>query len=88
MTDVNLMVYCGCGYRTKSLEEAVKHSESTNHSMVIQGTIIPDKKPVVVSASTPNKPSKPRKQVQPEQPELADLSAIDALRQKFSNGGK
>ncbi len=73
MTDVNLIAHCGCGYRSKSLEEAAKHSDSSNHRMTIQGTITPT---VSVDSKTPTPTVIPDAK-----------SKIDTLRKKF-NGGR
>ncbi len=72
---VALNVNCGCGYKTGSLEEAVKHSEAKLHRMTISGTIIPPPPANVVHKVTVV-----------EKPVSEDLSAIEQLRSKIGNG--
>ena len=72
---VALNVNCGCGYKTGSLEEAIKHSETRHHKMTISGTIIPVPLPSIPRSVTPK-----------EKPIPVDLSAIDELRAKIGNG--
>ncbi len=61
---------CGCGYRTRSLEEASKHSDRSGHKMSILGSVAPDDeilgaKPVTSSF---------------------DPSRIDEIRKKLNGG--
>lgn len=35
---------CGCGYRTKSVEEAERHSDKEDHTLTAGGTIEKDSK--------------------------------------------
>lgn len=42
MARVNIIHVCGCGYRSKSLEEATLHSDAKHHQMETHGTIVPD----------------------------------------------
>jgi len=39
MASVNVKYSCGCGYSTKKLEEAVKHSDKEHHSLTVLGEI-------------------------------------------------
>lgn len=44
MTKVNITYTCGCGFRTTVLEEAVKHSQATNHVLTVLGDIRPSQR--------------------------------------------
>ena len=52
MADVNIDYHCGCGYKTKRLEEAIKHSESSRHTLGVLGTVRTSKDAVVAGEST------------------------------------
>jgi len=39
MATVKVKFQCGCGYQTKNVEEAVKHSDEKHHSLTVLGTI-------------------------------------------------
>lgn len=39
MAKVDVNYTCGCGYTTKSLEEAVRHSEQEQHTLTVLGAI-------------------------------------------------
>lgn len=39
MASVKVQYTCGCGYSTKKLEEAVKHSDERKHTLTATGTI-------------------------------------------------
>jgi len=41
---VTLIISCGCGFKTTSLEEAEKHAKETKHILRIQGTVTPPMK--------------------------------------------
>jgi len=41
---VTLIISCGCGFKTTSLEEAEKHAKETKHVLRIQGTVTPPAK--------------------------------------------
>ena len=43
MANVHILANCGCGYKTKRLEEAVVHSDTTGHRMDIFGSVRSDK---------------------------------------------
>jgi len=38
---VTLVISCGCGFKTASLEEAEKHSKEMGHILRIQGAVTP-----------------------------------------------
>jgi len=38
---VTIVVSCGCGFKTTSLEEAEEHAKQTKHVLRIQGTVTP-----------------------------------------------
>ncbi len=38
---VNMIITCGCGFKTTSLEEAEKHAKESKHILRIQGTVTP-----------------------------------------------
>jgi len=38
---VTLIISCGCGFKTKSLEEAEEHAKQTKHILRIQGIVTP-----------------------------------------------
>lgn len=42
---VSLTVWCGCGHRALTIEEAVAHSEATGHSLDITGRVVGVRKP-------------------------------------------
>lgn len=44
MARIDVKYDCGCGYSTKSLEEAIKHAESQKHTLTALGTIKPENK--------------------------------------------
>lgn len=81
MASTVLDIHCGCGFKTHSLEAAVKHSDETHHVIVsFSGTIKPTvSKPAskIVSKASPVIPQ--------SHEESADygVSAIQALRVKF-----
>jgi len=39
MPEVKLNISCGCGFRTTTLEEAIKHSQEKNHTLTVLGEI-------------------------------------------------
>ena len=71
MADVQLGINCGCGYKTKRLEEATEHSDKMHHTLTVYGTIKPD----VDRAQL-------LKAVKPIDAE-ASIADIDALRAKL-----
>ena len=44
MASVSVNYNCGCGFKTKSLEEAVRHSDEKNHILTALGLITPKTK--------------------------------------------
>ena len=38
---INMIITCGCGFKTTSLEEAEKHAKEKKHILRIQGTVTP-----------------------------------------------
>jgi len=38
---VSLIISCGCGFKTTSLEEAEEHAKQTRHVLRIQGSVTP-----------------------------------------------
>jgi hypothetical protein len=38
---VSLIISCGCGFKTTSLEEAEEHAKQTKHVLRIQGAVTP-----------------------------------------------
>ena len=38
---VSILITCGCGFKTTSLEEAEEHAKQTKHTLKIQGTVTP-----------------------------------------------
>jgi len=38
---VTLRISCGCGFETRSLEEAEEHAKQTRHVLRIQGSVTP-----------------------------------------------
>jgi hypothetical protein len=38
---VSLIISCGCGFKTTSLEEAEGHAKQTRHVLRIQGSVTP-----------------------------------------------
>jgi len=38
---VTLVISCGCGFKTASLEEAEKHAKEMGHILRIQGAVTP-----------------------------------------------
>lgn len=41
MANVSINYNCGCGFGVGRLEEAVKHSDATGHTITVLGTIKP-----------------------------------------------
>lgn len=39
--NVKIHINCGCGYKTDSLEEAVKHAEEKKHCLTVLGEVRP-----------------------------------------------
>ncbi len=75
MADVYITYGCGCGFNTKRLEAAGKHSDIRHHTMVVLGSI------------KPTSPMNNRKPQPPTETVIPGVSEIEALRKKFSNGG-
>lgn len=50
MAKIQVSYNCGCGFRTENLAEAVIHSDTTNHSLTVVGTITKDQKQDKVGA--------------------------------------
>ena len=71
MADANIDYNCGCGFKTKRLEEAKKHSDSADHRMTVLGTINPVKEVPTAGITEPLKPLP------------VDTSDIEALRKKL-----
>lgn len=42
MATNNVKYSCGCGYSTKKVDEAVRHSDENNHTMFATGEIKKD----------------------------------------------
>lgn len=38
---VSIIISCGCGFKTRSLEEAEEHAKQMRHILRIQGVVTP-----------------------------------------------
>lgn len=79
MADVDISHNCGCGYKSRSLEAAVRHSDTEHHTLTVLGTIRPASETIDKMAWARKAP------VIDETP--ASLSRIEAVRHKL-NGGR
>lgn len=43
MARITVIYHCGCGYSTPSLEAAIRHSDSLNHTLTAAGEIRSEK---------------------------------------------
>ena len=43
MASIQIRYWCGCGYRTDQLEEAVKHSDEQKHTLTVLGEVRKEK---------------------------------------------
>ena len=43
MAMINVKYNCGCGYSTEEAEEAIRHSDANNHTLMVLGSIQKDK---------------------------------------------
>lgn len=87
MADVSFSINCGCGYTTKRLEEAEKHSDSTHHKLTFLGAVTPTSAPIPRSQPS-TRPRTTKKTEVVEKPEYAEavvagMAEISALRQKI-----
>jgi len=53
MASVKIDYTCGCGFRTRSLEAAVEHSDDEHHSLVVLGEIRYEKPKAQYTDTTP-----------------------------------
>ena len=45
MASIHISFDCGCGFSTRSLEEAVQHSDALYHTLTVSGTVRSEKEP-------------------------------------------
>jgi len=69
---------CGCGFKTRELEKALGHADSTGHILTANGTIDPDVQP-----QKSGKPGSKAASVV----RYATTGELDDLRKKFTRWG-
>ena len=78
MADVEFGINCGCGYKTKRLEEAEMHSDETHHTLTVLGS--------VKSTASLVQVAKTKKPTDAESSIAGSMAGIEALRTQFKGG--
>lgn len=60
MATVNIHYYCGCGFRTMKVEEAIEHADKHKHIMNVSGSIVSSERKAHSSMSSSYVPPSPR----------------------------
>lgn len=88
MAIVNVNYGCGCGFRSKTTEEAISHADNSKHELTVSGSIKPSEPRAQRAKSSPSGPVKAHRRIEkappvavlakPQTESTADLSNLRA----------
>ena len=88
MAIVDVLLFCGCGRKFKSVDEAAKHADEKGHTINAQGTIQPSTRKAKTIHASPSDKARPhvRNPVATVSPLAAHAAEVEAVEVEAESG--